>query len=110
MNPLDDPDLTPLFHALCVICRAVDFTYSDDDVRFLVPTEDTAAGAVWAQMPFDVFDALVERGWLELLGEDEFQVTQGGKYHYARFEKRQEKAARGPHARRALSWRKARRS
>ena len=85
MSPLNDPALAPLFRALVAVSEAEHF---------------------------DVLDALVkERGWVELLGADQFQVTQAGKHWYERWCEKQDKAARGKpkRKRRALSWRGARR-
>lgn len=107
MNPLDDP----LMAALCVICRADDFDVRDDyDLSFRVPTDDDPRGYVVARVPGADFDALVARGFVDLIGDDEFEVSERGKYWYERAEKRREKAAKPSHARRAISWRRARRS
>ncbi len=90
MNALDDP----LMESLVVICRADDFSPQDYDMLFRVPTPDDPKGFVVAKVRGEDFDALVARGWIELVGEDEFQATQQGKYWYDRWESREEKRRR----------------
>jgi len=84
----------PLLEALAVVCRADDVSATDDGIAFRVPTPDAPAGWVACRLGWDVFDALVEKGWVELLGADEFQVTQGGKYWYDRWERAEARVRR----------------
>lgn len=104
----------PLYDALALLCRADAVDVRDAQIACRVPTPDFPDGYVWASVSWDEYDALIEREWIETIGTDDVEVqpTQSGKYHHLRWEREQEKAARGVrpnNSRRSLSWRRARR-
>lgn len=101
----------PLYDALALVCRADAVDVRDHEIAPRIPTPDFPDGYVWASVGYEELDALVERGLIELIGEDEFGPSHDGRWHYQRWEKAQERAAQRPttNPRRALSWRKARR-
>ena len=92
MNLVDGP----LAAALAVLCRAVDVAALGDDLGMAcrVPTPDDPRGYVVGLVPWDHFDELVAAGLVELIGEDEFEVSGRGRYWYDRSEKANERKRR----------------
>lgn len=49
-------------------------------------------GFEWVEIPLVVQEAFEERGWVELVGEDEIEITQAGAYHAKKWADAQERA------------------
>lgn len=111
MSLLNDPEFVRLLKALTVVSRADAHAARDDyDILFRVPDDTDLRGYVVVRVSGEAFDALVERGWVRYVGADGHEVTESGKHWCLRWQDHQKKAARGTHSRRAVSWRRARRS
>lgn len=94
---LDDPLMLPLG----VVCCGRDCDVRDDGVAFLVPTPENPGQ--WLTVAWDEFDALVARGWVDLVGADEFEASDAGIYWFRRWTEREEKRHRRAHPRAGLA-------
>ncbi len=70
---------------LKALCCAVEVTFDDaGDLVVGVPA-DTVCGYAWVRFPLEAQDELTARGWVALVGTDEIEVTEAGRYYLARY-------------------------
>lgn len=76
---------------LVALASAVEVsTFESGELAARVPL--ARGGFEWVPVPLAAQEELERRGWLELVGEDEIEVTQAGAYHARKWAVAQERA------------------
>jgi hypothetical protein len=74
------------------LCRGVQFSTEGGVMAVRVP--DPVTGWRWVEVAGAALDELVEKGWVELVGEDEIEATERGVYWARRWVTVQARLAR----------------
>jgi hypothetical protein len=88
----DDATMNVLHALTCGV--EVSFFEDDGELAVRVPAADSPTGWRWVRIPLSAQEELVERGWLNLVGEDELEVTDQGVYWVRKWVNGRAKAAR----------------